>query len=224
MKTLRIFLPLVLTAGLSWSMSSDSLVQSGRKMPSGSVAGPVRSSQDGSDGAQNDHAMYQQGVRDGNFYVCSSTLTLATYPGLNLSAPLALYNPVGSNKSLVLIEDGVAPTGAQVASIFSLAYSSGSPAAAGTPLPSYENANIQAYPGSYKAAPVGICFSSATLATQPIAFRYIGSETGAAITSFPIVDKPDGEVIIAPGMAVAFQATGSIAMQNHFVWEEIPYP
>ena len=111
-----------------------------------------------------------------------------------------------------------------MASIYSLAYSVGQPNAAGTAVSTVANANILADPGSYKASPMGVCISSATLAAAPVAFRYIGSETGAAITTFPLIDKPDGEVIVGPGMAIAFQATAAQAVQGHFVWEEIPWP
>ena len=229
MKTLKFLAPLILLSGMIWGATADGLVQSGRTIPPGQIASPLRASPDGSLANQEDHAKYQQASRDGNVYVCATSMTVTFQPGLSATmAPLTLYNPTGSNKSLVLLEDGLSPSGAQVASIFSLAYSiTGLPTSLSTlqqQVPSVSNASLSPWPGSYRASPTGVCLSSATIPATPVAFRYVGSETGAAITSFPMIDKPDGEVIVGPGMAVTFQATASIASQAHFVWEEIPYP
>ena len=216
----------LLLPSISFGMSADGLVQSGRNLAVGTVAAPVRATQDGSLGIQETHAKFQQAVRDGNVYTCSNPQATAvtTQAGLSATTPaLTLYNPVGSGKNLVLIEDTIGLNAAPAAaSIFSLAYSIGAP----TSLTAANYANNLLTPTSVAVAPpAGACYRISTLAATPVAIRYLGQVTGASTLTQPIfTDVVDGKIIVGQGMAITFQTTTAAAIVGSFTWEEIPAP
>ena len=225
----KLFMALIVALAVpsvSFSMTADGLVQSGRNLSVGSLAGPVRATQDGSIGNQETHAKFQQAVRDGNVYTCANpqATPVTTQAGLSATTPaLTLYNPVGSGKNLVLIEDTLALNASPAAaSIFSLAYTSGAPTAL-----TFANVtnNLLPVQNSLAASPVGQCYRISTLAQAPIAIRYIGQVTGASTLTQPIfTDVVDGKLVLTPGTGVTFQTTTAAAVVGSFTWEEIPNP
>ena len=211
---------------VSFSMSADGLVQSGRNLSAGSLAGPVRATQDGSVGNQETHAKFQQAVRDGNVYTCANpqATPVTTQAGLSATTPaLVLWNPVGSPKNLVLWEDSLALNAAPAAaSIFSLAVTTG-PITTTTSGSVFNNLlNSAILPGGQSATPVGQCYRVSTLNGPPVAIRYIGQVTGAAsLTQTPWVDNVDGKIVLTPGTGITFQTTTAAAVVGSFTWEEI---
>ena len=228
MKMLKVVLAGVTALSLpsiSFSATADGLVQAGRNISVGSIASPYRATQDGSIGNQETHAKFQQAVRDGNVYTCANPQATAvtTQAGLSVTTPaLTLYNPAGSGKNLVLIEDTLALNAAPAAAdIFSLAYSSGAP----TTTTTATLINNLITPSNISVVPTGLCYRISTLNTTPVAFRYLGQVTGATTLTQPIyTDVVDGKVIVGQGMAITFQTTSAAAIVGSFTWEEIPAP
>lgn len=150
-----------------------------------------------------------------------TTVALATtYTGL------ALYNPAGSGKNLIVERVGYS---------FLVAF----PAAAtiglmvGSSSAGIVTASAAASPGApcligSAAAPVGVCALSATLVGSPKLHSVFGAGLTGAITTTPQnrtwVDM-DGSVILAPGAYAAIYTStvsGAASLAASFVWSEEP--
>lgn len=172
---------------------------------------------------QDAHAKYAEAVSHGNVFICANPAgtSVTTVAGLSaLNPALTLWNPPGSGKNLVLLEDSIDITASPAAAVgFSLAYNtvlSSAPATvtAGT----VANANL-----GLNTTPLGQCYRAATLAATPVAIRYVGSVTGASsISPVVMIDNVDGKIILPPGTAISVQTTAAAAILAHFVWEEMP--
>lgn len=166
----------------------------------------------------------------GSTFYCSnlSTPAVTTAAGISRTGPaLALSNPWGSGKNLVLLDVGLNVTASPAAAVsFMLAYSSGSvslffstnttvvPAL----LPGVTNSTT-----TQSGLSSGKCYGGlATLLTNnPIAFRYLGGTTGAsAISGEVFTDQTQGKVVIPPGTTVSIQATSAASIQSHMLWRE----
>ena len=144
---------------------------------------------------------------------------VTTQAGLSATTPaLTLYNPVGSGVNLILTSVTVDITTAPAAAAgFMLAYNLKN-AVAPT---STTDANVTSAILDKGHAPIGKCYRIATLATAPLAFRFIGGTTGAAaISAVQLIDHIKGEFVIPPGVAISIQATSAAACLCSFTWEE----
>lgn len=193
-----------------------------QNLSSGSEA-DIRLSRNGSLTTAFAHAMHEQAVFEGNVYIGANLggTPVTTQAGLSATTPaLTLYNPVGSGVNLVLYTVTVDITS--------------SPAAAGGLMLAYNQPDA-AVPASTtdatvtsclvgnKKKPSGQCYRVATLATAPVAIRFIGGTTGAnAIGGVQLIDHVDGEIVITPGVALSIQATSAMAILASFTWEEEP--
>lgn len=167
------------------------------------------------------HGRFYEAVSRGKVFIGANVAAtpVTTQAGLSATTPaLTLYNPVGSGYNLVLQTVCIdVTTSPAAASGFMLAFNAANAAApssvtAGT----LQNALL----GS-SATGVGLCYRIATLAAAPIAIRYLGGTTGAAaIGGVQLIDRVEGEIIIAPGVALSVQATSAAAILANFVWEE----
>ncbi len=166
----------------------------------------------------------------GNSFYCSnlSTPAITTAAGISKTAPaLALSNPWGSGKNLVLLDVGINVTAAPAAAAsFMLAYSS-------APVSVYFSTNVTVVPAllpvvgasttTQRGFSSGLCFGgpASVLGNTPIAFRFLGGTTGAAAISGAVfTDLTQGKVVIPPGATVSIQATSSAAIQAHMLWRE----
>jgi hypothetical protein len=168
------------------------------------------------------HAPYKEAVTSGKVWIGANPAgtIVTTQAGLSATTPaLTLFNPIGSGVNLVLQTVTIGITAAPAASAtLMLAYNlANATAPATTTLANVTNALL-----TTNGQPIGQCYRIATLATAPIAFRYLGGTTGAAaIESTNLIDHIDGEIIIPEGVAISVQSTSEAAILASFVWEEI---
>lgn len=167
------------------------------------------------------HARHYEAVVRGNVFIGADLggTPVTTQAGLSATTPaLTLYNPVGSIFNLVLLTVTIAITSTPGgAAGLMLAYNLPT-AAAPT---ATTNATIQNALTSSLATGVGQCYRIATLATAPLALRFMGGPTGASITGGQWVDNVDGGIIVGPGVALSIQTTAALALLAGFVWEEV---
>lgn len=195
----------------------------GKQVLSNGTTSEIRLNKTGAVSTSDAHARYMQNTLDGEVYIGANLggTPVTTQAGLSATTPaLTLYNPVGSNTYLVLQTVTVDITSAPAAACgLMLAFN----ALNAAPPSSTTAATVtNAIVGS-TYSPAGQCFRIATLATAPVAFRFIGGTTGAAaISGVQLIDKVDGEVIIPPGVAISIQSTSAAAILASFSWEEIP--
>lgn len=197
-------------------------------------SGPVNTSYGGVNPARSDrsgalinsegHAKFQEPVLQGNVYTCTNpqATPVTTQAGLSATTPvLVLYNPAGSGKNIVLIEDTIGLAAAPVAaSVFSMAVFQGAPTAT-TVGNTFANL-ISVVTSLGTANPSGQCYRISTLASAPTAIRYIGQVTGAATLTPPVfADVVDGKIILQPGSGVTFQTTTAASIVGSFTWEEV---
>lgn len=166
----------------------------------------------------------------GSSFYCSNLATPAvtTAAGISKTAPaLALANPWGSGKNLVLLDIGINVTAAPAAAAqFMLAYSSG-------PISVFFSSNTTTVPAllptvinsttTQAGLSSGKCYGglATALANTPVAFRYLGGTTGAAAISGAVfTDHTQGKVVIPPGATVSIQATSAAAISAHILWRE----
>jgi len=145
---------------------------------------------------------------------------VATQAGLSATTPaLTLYNPVNSGVNLVLLTVTVGVTADPAAeSVLMLAYNSSTAAA---PTATTDATMVSSLIGT-TTAPKGRCYRVATLAAAPVAFRFLGSVLAAASTStFTIIDRINGEVVIPPGGCISIQATSAISVLTSYTWKEV---
>lgn len=163
----------------------------------------------------------------GNMFYCSDLLgtPVTTQAGLSITTPaLTIYNPYGSGVNLTLLEVGTDVTSSPAAAAgFALAYSTGGPPTSTTPATTnaanFSNINVSTTPTTNQ----GLCYRIATLASTPVAFRYLGGTTGAsAIGGVVFTDPTWGKVVIPPGVTISFQSKTAAAVVVDFLWREDP--
>src|SRR3990167_7493306 len=180
----------------------------GQQILSNGSESDLRMSKNGSLVVMQGGGKYNESVVAGSVYIGANLggTPVTTQAGLSATTPaLTLYNPVGSGVNLILMSVTVDITTSPAAAAgLMLAYNLASAAApATTTLANVTNALI----GTSKQ-PAGQCYRIATLATAPLACRFIGGTTGAAaISGVQLVDRVEGEIIIGPGVAVSIQST-----------------
>jgi hypothetical protein len=164
---------------------------------------------------------YSEGVLAGDIYIGANLggTVVTTQAGLSATTPaLTLYNPVNSGVNLVLINVSIGINASPAAATrFMLAYNLASAAApSATTLANVTNALV----GTAKG-PIGQCYRICTLAAAPLALRYLGGTVGASSTSaFQLMDDIDGQIILAPGVALSVQCSSAADITASFTWEE----
>ena len=168
------------------------------------------------------HSKFQEQVLAGNVFIGSNLggTPVTTQAGLSVTTPaLTLYNPVGSGINLVLVSITIDITTSPAAAAgLMLCYNLASAAAPTlTTLANVTNALL----GTGKL-PIGQCARVSTLATAPLALKFLGGTTGAAgVGGVQLINKVEGEVVVGPGVAVSIQATSAAAILASFTWEEV---
>lgn len=172
------------------------------------------------------NARYWDAVMRGNCFYAAQQAAAAFGTALTATAvTLTLYNPVGSQRNLVLIEATASVASVTVAGqvVYAINNSPGQAAPASvTKLASgIQNCLIGAGNNSIAAV-----YSAATLPAAPLAARVFFSCSGTSSpTTETIMDPIDGKLIITPGSMVTIQgittnATGILSM----MWEEVLNP
>lgn len=182
----------------------------------------LRSSRNGSLVVMHGGSKYQESVLSGNVFIGANLggTPVTTQAGLSATTPaLTLYNPVGSGVNLVLLTTAVDITTSPAAAAgLMLAYN----ALNATPPATVTNATVTSAIIGANKTPAGKCYSIATLAAAPVAFRFIGGTTGAsAIGGVQLIDNVDGAVVIPPGVAISVQSTSAVAILASFTWLEV---
>lgn len=161
-----------------------------------------------------------------NMFYCASTGTVATQAGVSVSSPaFSLYNPIGSNKNLVVLDVGVNVTASPAAAVgFSLAYnvtpSSGVKAGTGQTVAT-TSALVGKSTSTATTTSIAQCNLQGILPATPVVFRTLGGTSGAsAIGGLLLADQTNGKVVIPPGGLVSLQATSAASVQAHILWRE----
>jgi hypothetical protein len=161
----------------------------------------------------------------GSSFTCSNLAgtSVTTQAGLSIATPaLTLWNPVNSQKNLVLLDVGIDVTASPAAAAgFMLAYNvtpSSGPAA--TTLATVTTNLVGKSTGTLSGA-TGQCYRVATLPATPLALRYLGGTTGASgIGGVVLTDQTNGKVVVPPGGLISLQSTSAAAIIAHFTWRE----
>lgn len=221
-KCLAVLMSVILFSQTAWAMLAET--RTGPASASNGSVNAARADRTGALVTTEGHGKYQEAVLQGNVYIGSDLAGTAvtTVAGLSLNNPaLTLYNPVGSGKNLVLLEDGIVVTAAPAAATaFFLAYNINTST---VPITTTLANVVNAYLTGIIATPAGQCYRAAQLPGNPIAFRYLGMITGAsALTPAVLMDNVDGKVIIPPGGMISVQTSAAASVLAHFEWEEVP--
>ena len=162
-------------------------------------------------------------ARLGNmFHACSAgAVTLSTVSAT--CTGLALSNPAGSGKNLIVYRVGFQPSTAPAgASVVGLAIS---PAVSATAVTHTTPAVIHnaITNGSNASLGQGKVDAAATLPAAPVWLRPIGSVVAASsITPAKYVDETNGDIILPPGtnLSLSYLTTAAIGIAS-FTWVEV---
>lgn len=182
---------------------------------------------------------YTQNYRGNVYYAANAAAggTIAVYSATSFTG-LALWNPAGSGKNLVLIRATLAlSTAAGTGTTFGYVAQLNVGSTLGTAAPISATTPITATRGPAVFGPlpagqggsVAIALSAATLTTASTLFipTGLGSGTGAITvpsTTPGVNEYFDGSIIIAPGTLFGFAAAVSSTNTSNasFLWEETP--
>jgi len=209
---------------------ADKYVQSSPtyKLPEGSVAGVERIGPQGNILNDNLHGAMYEASRIGTLFWASNQAAQAISVALTLTyTGLALYNPVGNNRDLILRQYSFKPSVAQVAlSVIGLMggyISTGAITAHTTPLV-YGTSMGPMNHGS-SAVPTALVDSAATIVGPHIVYATTATGLAAAAGYIPMQSEGmvdvQGSVILQPGAFVALYALTALTGIGAFVWEEV---
>lgn len=162
-------------------------------------------------------------ARLGNMYnACSAgAVTLSTVSATHTG--LALTNPFGSGKNLVVKEvrfsPSTAPGGASVVGIAISPAVSSTAVVHGTPMVVHNAIDI----GSNLSVGVGLADAASTLPAAPVWLRPIGSVVAASsITPGMYVENVDGTIILPPGtnLSLSYLTTAAVGIAS-VTWVEV---
>lgn len=187
----------------------------------------VRVARTGEQMVSNVHARYYEQVHRGNVYGVS-TAVAGVAPGTALSTtpPLAIHNPVGSGKDLVILMTSLGYVSGTIgAGTIVYANVPGGDAAvpaSGTVLTA-KNLNLGG------AAGVASCHEGSTVDATPTIIRpaYILGAKAAATALDPIISKDyvDGEIVVPPGETFVMEGVAAAGTSPLLlfgvIWEEV---
>lgn len=159
--------------------------------------------------------------RQGKVFVGANVSAKSVIAVTTAMTGLILWNPIGSNKKLIIIDWGfVYTTGPTAVTQLGLAVMVSnntiptSLTVAGRSAISADGAgNI----------PSGIVWDAATLPVAPVAVRWADGSCGTAVTTANTLDRVDGSVILVPGAAVALTTVTTTAVgMGSITWAEVP--
>jgi hypothetical protein len=164
------------------------------------------------------HGDFYEQCRRGNCFSLANQAAVSNTAGLATTfTGLAVANPAGSGKNLVLLHCGVGQIAAGVAG--ALGIMTGAGAAAGSLVP--RNCLVGG------GASVATGTNSATIAT-PVLERIFGTIGSLATTGYGLQPglqyQADGSLVVPPGYFFASYASAALTSATiwSFVWEEVP--
>lgn len=163
-------------------------------------------------------ARYYQNTYRGNSYVGANTAAQALSVASATFTGLAVSNPVGSGKNLVIKEVTVALAGATAgAGTIVLAYA---PVVALTVGASAGPLSLMVGNGPVGVAKVG---ASATLGAAPTIIRTLMGITATTVVgAVPHKDDVGGSIIVPPGQLICIEATGTaVSIIGAITWDEV---
>lgn len=159
---------------------------------------------------------------------CASNVSAKNVVAVSTTATgVILYNPIGSNVNLWIVDGSFAWTTA-AAAVHNIGWAVMAPNQI-TPPSSVTNigSGVQCANGSGNAGgAVGQAYDAATLGTAPVMRRIFGGSeyaTGAGNSPFSIIDYVDGALGVQPGGAIVFAAvTTTMVGLGSLSWIELP--
>lgn len=187
----------------------------------------VRQGRTGELSVSDAHGRYQEAVIRGNVYGITLAAGAATaYTGGAGGTPLlAIHNPTGSGKNLVLLGVGIANrVAASAAGTVSFQLWTGVSVAPTGTLTAATNLLSQSNSGSVSLAAVNAALTSSTALTHnfPLFTYYWATAAGAIGT--PGYFDPAGLFVVAPGTQLTLGGTSALTSATwdaSLVWEEI---
>lgn len=204
--------------------------QAGPRIVADGSSTEIRQSRDGSMVSQDSHGRYQEAAIRGFVFTASNVAAQAVSVALTTTyTGLCLSNPVGNNKSLVLLTGQYALSVAPVA-IASLHLIAGGSSAGvtvhTTPLasPGIQKALIGPQSGVAGQSGTSATVDSACTIVNPYYLVGLGSgfTAGALYATTPSLIDFGGLIVVSPGGWVAWGALTAVTGFGSFTWEEIP--
>lgn len=153
---------------------------------------------------------YYERAADGSLYHAMTAKT-GVAPGTDIgtTAPLSLYNPVGSGRDLVVVRGTLAYVSGTLGAGFMAWVGNDDPSAAAV-----SGTNIVEVPGRLGGAVgQGRALTTATLPATPKLIRpfcSLGAHLAStAIGPWQVVDEVDGDIVVPPGCAVSLEAVAA---------------
>lgn len=211
---------------LSWSMSSDGVVGPPSGKMNDATVRAMRLSQDGSPVTQDSHSRFLESSIRGNSYTCADLggTAVATQAGLSATTPaLVVWNPAASGVNAVINTASVGFTVIAATATFMLAVSTGVTTA---PTATTAGQLFNNLIGSARTGQVA-CYRVSTLAVAPLMARVIGTVgmtangNSAAQSEGQLIDRVDGELVLAPGELVTIQTTAAATVLGSITYEEV---
>lgn len=139
---------------------------------------------------------------------------------------LALYNPYGSGKKLILVQVGFSWTTAPAA-VHNLGLGLVAAAAALPTSLTAAGSGVKLADGTGTAgSSISALYDAATFATAPVAAQWMGGcvyGSGVGESPYTMNYCPDGTIMVVPGSAVALIAlTTTCVGVGSFTWIEVP--
>jgi hypothetical protein len=173
------------------------------------------------------HGRYALAAKQGNVYTASMQAGASLGTALTATAvTLTLYNPLGSNVLLSLLEVTIGVTtvsGGAGTSIYVLA---GNTTATAAPPATTTAGVVRNCKLGGTAAGTGLVYTAATLPAAPVILRTCGSAywgTAVGYNAITLIDDVGGSILLGPNTAVTLQGIGQATSGVvSFTWEEIP--
>ena len=159
--------------------------------------------------------------RQGKVFLGANTSAINHIAVNATSTGLILYNPIGSNVKVVLIDYGFVYTTVPGA-IASLGLAMAAPPSVAPASVTNANTTARAADGSGRI-PVSRLWSAATLETAPVGVRWcIGGAGATTPLAYVLSDRVDGSIVLVPGALVQTCAqTTTVAGCASFTWAEV---
>lgn len=164
--------------------------------------------------------------RKGQVFVAANVAAKSVIAVTTAMTGVILYNPVGSNKKLVIVDAGFVWTTAPAA-VHNIGFALAAPnATAPASLTAIGSGVLMADGTGNSGAAVGRAYDAATLPVAPVIVRWLGGAvygSGVGESPYAIKDQIDGALILVPGAVLTFAAVTTTAVgMGNITWVEVP--
>lgn len=164
--------------------------------------------------------------RRGQVFVAANTAAKSVIAVTTSMTGVVLYNPLGSNKKLVILHAGWVWTTAPAA-VHNIGLAlAATQAVVPTSLTAIGSGVLTADGSGGSGTSVGKAYDAATLAVAPVIVRWsFGATYGSGVGESPaaLIDYVEGALVVVPGAALTFAAVTTTAVgMGSISWAEVP--